>query len=245
METMWLLAVVLMREGRLKEAEAMFAPSLAQAPTLPVDVAKFKWRLGQLRSLQGRHDEAMSLLREAQERFQKSGTPSQAAVALAALGSAQLAAGDAAAALATLQRSDTLLDKLHPNGSPDHADLLIDLARAQLALGHPREAAAAAAEAEEFWSRFDAHNRQAGLAQLWHARALLADGQGAAGFSDVEARVGGVVQGCGACGWDAAGTGPARVSGGLSGSMSPATGFGRFWRPISYVSSHPRTACEN
>jgi tetratricopeptide (TPR) repeat protein len=70
-----------------------------------------------------------------------------------------------------------LLDKLHPHGSPDHADLLIDLARAQLALGRAREAAVAAAQADEFWKQFDAQNRQAGLAALWHARALLAQGQ--------------------------------------------------------------------
>jgi len=178
METRWFLAQVAMRNGHLPEAESMLAPPLAKAPASSLDVAKFKWRLGQLRSLQGRHDEALSALREAEEGLQKSGTPSQAAVALGALGGAQLAAGDAAAALATFQRSDTLLTKLHPKGSPDHADLLIDLARAHLALGHPAEAVTAAAQAEAFWTRFDAQNRQAGLAQLWHARALLADRQG-------------------------------------------------------------------
>ena len=176
-ESMRLLAAVLTHDGRQTEAEGMLAPSLAQAPTNPVDLAKFKWRLGGLRSAQGRHVEAVSLLREAEYLFLKSGTPSQAAVALVTLGGAQLAAGSAADAIATLQRGDMLLDKLHPHGSPDHADLLVDLARAQLALGYSRDAVAAAARAEEFWSRFDAPNRQAGLAELWHARALLAEGQ--------------------------------------------------------------------
>jgi serine/threonine-protein kinase len=177
-ESRWLLATAALRTGRLQEAESLLAPSLAKAPSSPLDVAKFKWRLGQLRSLQGRHEEALTQLREAEEGFQKSGLPYQAAVALAALGAAQLAAGDAAGALATLQRGDTLLTKLHPKGSPDHADLLIDLARAQLALGHPAEATNAAAQGAAFWTRFDPENRQAGLAQLWHARALLAAGQG-------------------------------------------------------------------
>jgi serine/threonine-protein kinase len=176
-ETRGLLTMVLTRDGRLQEAEAMLAPSLAQPPANPVDVARFKSSLGQLRSAQGRHAEAASLLREAHELYVQSGTPSSAAVSLATLGDAQLAAGSAADALATLQRADLLLDKVHPNGSPDHADLLTDLARAQLELGRPPEAVAAARRADEFWTRFDAGNRHAGLAALWHARALLAAGQ--------------------------------------------------------------------
>jgi tetratricopeptide (TPR) repeat protein len=176
-ETRGLLTMVLTRYGRLQEAEAMLAPSLAQPPANPVDVARFKSSLGQLRSAQGRHAEAASLLREAHELYVQSGTPSSAAVSLATLGDAQLAAGSAADALATLQRADLLLDKVHPNGSPDHADLLTDLARAQLELGRPPEAVAAARRADEFWTRFDAGNRHAGLAALWHARALLAAGQ--------------------------------------------------------------------
>jgi serine/threonine-protein kinase len=173
-----LLAGVMTRDGRLEEAEAMLAPLIAQPPSSnPRDLAPFKWRLGQLRSAQARHEEAVSLLREAQALFVESGAPSEAAVALATLGAAQLAAGNASHAVATLQRADMLLDKLHPHGSPDHADLLIDLARAQLALGRAREAVVAAAQADEFWKQFDAQNRQAGLAALWHARALLAQGQ--------------------------------------------------------------------
>jgi serine/threonine-protein kinase len=177
METRWLLSQVAMRNGRLQDAEAMLAPSLAKPPSSALDVAKFKWRLGQLRSLQGRHDEALSTLREAQAGFEKSGSASQAAVSLAAVGRAQLVAGDPAAALATLQRGDALLTKLHPKGSPDHADLLIDLARVQLALGRPADAVTAAARADSFWTQFDPQNRQTGLAQTWHARALLAAGQ--------------------------------------------------------------------
>jgi len=175
-ESVQLLAMVLLHDGRLKEAEALLGPSLDPAATA-VDLAKFKGRTGRLRSAQGRHEEALSLLQEAEDLFQKSGTPSQAAVALATLGNAQLAAGRAADAIVTLQRGDMLLDKVHPHGSPDHADLLIDLTRAQLGVGHPRDATAAAARAEEFWDGFDVGNRQAGLAALWHARALLADGR--------------------------------------------------------------------
>jgi tetratricopeptide (TPR) repeat protein len=173
-DTMWLLAAVFTHDGRLAEAEAMLAPSLAQEPTNPMDLARFKRQLGQLRSAQGRHEEAASLLQDAATLFQESGSRSQAAVSIATLGGAQVAAGNAAAAIVTLQRADALLGQLHPHGSPDHADLLIDLARAQLALGHSRDAVAAAGRAEEFWNRFDARNRQAGLAAHWHARAQLA-----------------------------------------------------------------------
>ena len=165
------LAAVMIHDGRLKEAEEMLAPSLAKPPALPLDLASFKLRLGQLRSAQGRHQEALSLLSEAESLLQKSEMPSQAAEVLANLGSAQLAARRTADAIVTLERSDGLLQKFHPNGSPDHADMLIDLARARLAVGRTRDAVAAAARAEEFWTRFDARNRQAELARTVLAQA--------------------------------------------------------------------------
>ena len=181
-EAAWLLAGVLIHDGRLLEAEALLAPSVKPAPTTPITLADFKQRLGQLRSAQGRHEEAVTLLRESADLFVELRAPSQGAVALATLGSAQLAAGSGAEALVTLQRADMLLDKLHPHGSPDHADLLIDLARTQLELGRSSGAVAAAARADEFWTRFDARNRHAGLAAVWHARALRAAGQGQQGL---------------------------------------------------------------
>jgi tetratricopeptide (TPR) repeat protein len=171
-----LLVAVLTHDGRLAEAELTLAPLLEQPPASPRDLAAFKRRLGQLRSAQGRPGEAVSILREAEKLYEKTETPDRVAEAIATLGSAQLAAGNATDALATLSRSDKVLEKVHPQGSPDHADLLIDIARAQLILGHPADAVTAAARAEEFWKQFDAQNRQAGLAQLWHARALLAQG---------------------------------------------------------------------
>jgi tetratricopeptide (TPR) repeat protein len=181
-----LLAAVLTYDGRLAEAESMIAPLQRQPPVTRADLAAFKRRLGQLRSAQGRHDEAVPLLREARELYEKTETPGRVAEALATLGAAQLAAGNAADALATLSQGDMLLEKVHPHGSPDRADLLIDLARAHLMLGHASEAVATAARAEEFWNRFDAQNRQAGLAQLWHARALMAEGERQRGFETGE-----------------------------------------------------------
>jgi tetratricopeptide (TPR) repeat protein len=67
-----------------------------------------------------------------------------------------------------------MLERLHPGGSPDRADLQISLARAHLELGNVDAATTAAAEATAFWKRFDPVNRAAGLAQLWQARSLLA-----------------------------------------------------------------------
>src|SRR5262249_37946028 len=158
-----LLVAVLVHDGRLADAESTLAPLMEQPPSTPRDLAAFKRRLGQLRSAQGRPQEGVAILRAAENLYEKTETPGRLAEALPTLGAAQPATGNAADALATLSRGDTVLEKVHPQGSPDHADLLIDIARAQLMLGHPADAVTAAARAEEFWNRFDAQNRQAGL----------------------------------------------------------------------------------
>jgi tetratricopeptide (TPR) repeat protein len=100
--------------------------------------------------------------------------PSQHAAVLAAMGAVQLDGGLASEALASLRQASSMLEALHPGGSPDRADLQVNLARAHLELGNIDAAIAAAAEATTFWQRFDPVNRAAGLAHLWRARSLLA-----------------------------------------------------------------------
>src|SRR5262249_3499407 len=112
-----LLVAVLTHDGRLAEAESTLAPLMQQPPATPRDLAAFKRRLGELRSAQGRPEEGLPILREAESLYEKTETPGRLAEALATLGAAQLASGNATDALATLSRSDMLLEKVHPQGS--------------------------------------------------------------------------------------------------------------------------------
>jgi eukaryotic-like serine/threonine-protein kinase len=165
----------LARAGRLEEAEAVFARLLSLPAGQPPEQAQTNLRLGALRSAQGRHDEAQKVLRDALAVFSKA-TPINHAVALAALGEAQIEAGLAPGAFETLTRARELFESLQPALSPDRADLLVNLARVQIAIGRPEEAVASAGQAAAFWRSFDAANRSTGIALLWHARALHAAG---------------------------------------------------------------------
>jgi serine/threonine-protein kinase len=170
------IAFALTRLGQLDEADAIFA-ALVEQPSLAADEERpFKRRLGQLRSAQGRHDEALSLLGSAPELLAGASKEWPRALALAELGDALLAAGQIADSLETTGQAQELLRKLQPDGSPDLGDVATRLAQAQFALGHLTEALAAAEEATAFWLRFDPANRDAGIAHLWHARALAATG---------------------------------------------------------------------
>ncbi len=168
---------VLTRNGRLAEADAVFAPLLSRPFSTPLEEAYTKLRLGILRSAQGRHAEAQALFRESAAFFSKQPLATNHAVTLAALGESQIEAGQTADALDSLTRARTLFEKVQPAVSPDRADLLVNLARAQLAAGRTADAVASANQAATFWRGFDPANRSTGVALLWHARALHAAGQ--------------------------------------------------------------------
>jgi serine/threonine-protein kinase len=167
---------VLTGAGRLDEADAVFSRLLARPFTQPQEAASTKLRLGVLRSAQGRHSEAQALLREATAFFSTASPATNYAVALAALGAAQIEAGLATDALDTLIQARSLFGKLQPALSPDCAEVLVSLTRAQLAVGRADEAVASADQAATFWRSFDAANRSTAVASLWHARALYAAG---------------------------------------------------------------------
>ena len=167
---------VLTRAGRLGQADAVFSRLLAQPFSNPQEETALKLRLGILRSAQGRHADAQALLKEAVASFSKSTPPTNHAIALAALGEAQIEAGLATEALDTLLQAKPLFEKLQPNMSPDRADLLVSLSRAQVASGRAEEAVASADQAATFWRSFDPANRSTAVATLWHARALNAAG---------------------------------------------------------------------
>jgi serine/threonine-protein kinase len=172
-------ALALVKLGRLDEAETILTPQLDKPFRSPMAEGITKLRLGILRSAQGRHDEALALLRAAPASFANA-PPLVAgrnrALSLARLGEALLAAGSAAEALDALLQAQAALRKDHPKGSPDLAEIALDIARAQIALSQVDEAVAAAADAATFWRAFDPRHREAGLAHLWLARALGAAG---------------------------------------------------------------------
>ena len=175
---------VLTRAGRLNEADAIFSQLLERSFSGPREQAVTKLRLGILRSEQGQHAEAQALIQEATGFF-SNGEPVSHAVALAALGAAQIEAGGSTDALDTLMQAKATFEKLQSAASPDLADLLVNMARAQLAAGRVDEAVASAEKATAFWNSFDPINRSTGMAALWHARALVAAGKDSAAIASL------------------------------------------------------------
>ena len=170
------LGLVMTRAGRLGEADAIFSRLLSRPFSQPTEEAQTKLGLGVLRSAQGQHAEAQALLREAAAFFSKATPATNYALALAALGEAQIEGGLASDALDTLTQAQSLFGKLHPTMSPDRADLLVSLTRTQMAAGRAEEAVGSADQAATFWRSFDPANRSTAVASLWHARALFAAG---------------------------------------------------------------------
>jgi tetratricopeptide (TPR) repeat protein len=173
------IARALTRLGRLDEAEGLLTRLLARPSATPANDAFHQGRLGQLRSAQGRHDEAVALLRDVPSSLPAGVSAMQdrnRALSLMELGEVLLAAERFAEALQALQEARPLLLKSLRNGSPDLAEISIGIARAQLALRNPMAALAAASEAATFWERYDPNQREHGIALVWHARALAAAG---------------------------------------------------------------------
>ncbi|MCW5667960.1 MAG: serine/threonine protein kinase [Piscinibacter sp.] len=142
-------AIVLTRLGRLDDAEAAFRtlPAAAPAAAGTLQEAAIRLRLGALRSAQGRHDEALSLIRGAKvwdERAPPAVRDRERALWSVALGQAQLAGGQPAEALAAFADAQALLAPLQPQGSQELADCAAGIERARRALGLSPPAPAAA-----------------------------------------------------------------------------------------------------
>jgi tetratricopeptide (TPR) repeat protein len=138
--------------------------------------AAIRFRLGVLRSAQGRHDEALPLLRDAVA-FYAGRSKRWHANALHCLGQALFRSGAVAQALDALSEVRAMLGSVQPNGSPDLADIDVSLSQAQLALGQTADAVASSGAAVTFWTRFEPAHRCTALSLLWHARALIAADQ--------------------------------------------------------------------
>jgi len=166
----------LTRLGEFAAADQIFAPLIRGPFNNPVEAAFIKGRLGQLRSAQGRHAEALALLRDLPDVFADRANSRLRALALGEYGAAQLDAGRPADALRSLSDAHKLLSKSLIHGSPDLSDIDIDIARAQLALGDAQAATAAAQEAAGYWLRVGPARRETGVALLWQVKALAASG---------------------------------------------------------------------
>ena len=130
--------LLLARLGRLDEAERSAEGIDAVMRTQgPIDRALHAGRVGVLRRLQGRHDEAIELARESLDGLQAHPSKIVRATATAALGSAMLAAGRPAEALEPLREAVRLFAEKQLAVSADQADARADLARAEGSAGTP------------------------------------------------------------------------------------------------------------
>ena len=123
-------ALTLTRLGRLDDAEQAFA-AIARAPFAGPDKPAHAARVAVLRSRQGRHDEAVELARSAVEGLKAHPSKNARAGAANALGTVLLAAGRPAEAIAPLQEAVRLYAEKQLVISPDRADAIAALARAQ------------------------------------------------------------------------------------------------------------------
>ncbi|HEU4779186.1 MAG TPA: protein kinase [Steroidobacteraceae bacterium] len=123
-------ALALARLGRLQEADEVFA-SLKDMTFAGTSKAMYESRLAVLRSLQGRHAEAVALAVPATEGLSKMSSITLRAQSLSRLGSVLLAAGQKAQAVPPLEQAMALYGtQLHE--SPDRIETAADLRVASL-----------------------------------------------------------------------------------------------------------------
>jgi tetratricopeptide (TPR) repeat protein len=123
-------AMTLARLGRLDESERAFG-ELASAHWTPFDKAGNDARLAVLRSLQGRHDEAVTLARGTVAAFASHPSPIVHANADRIFGLILLAAAKPADAIAPLQRAADIYAQKQLTTSPDRLEVAAALERAR------------------------------------------------------------------------------------------------------------------
>ena len=121
-----------MRLGRFAVADKEFA-SLSDAPFDATEKALHDGRLAQLRSLQGRHDEAVRLARSSADGMASVPVKSRRAKSLTTLGAVTVAAGQARDAVAPLEQAVALYRDSQVPGSPELAEAVAVLVQARAA----------------------------------------------------------------------------------------------------------------
>ena len=157
--------------GRFTEAESEFK-TLQSAQWVGPQLGSYQGHMAAFKSLQGHNEAARSLAESSAATMTKIPKKSVQARYWSLLGTMRLEAGDARAALAPLQQAVALFIEAELGVSPDHAQALVALGRAQLLTGDVTAAARALASADRAWQAFDSKNRYAGLAKIYLAQAL-------------------------------------------------------------------------
>ncbi|MBC8025904.1 MAG: protein kinase [Steroidobacteraceae bacterium] len=165
-------SLALIYAGRLAEAEAAMAEVQSLYPTMATDRHDFAAHVvGVARRAAGKHAEALQL----QERALLSVRDLEAdalvhARILKEIGLNRLEIGQHAEAQAVLQQAQSIFAAAQAVMTPDHADALVGLGRAQMAAGAVEAALPFFEKAEAFWSEFGADIRWAGESALWLGR---------------------------------------------------------------------------
>jgi len=135
--------------------------------------------LAEVRSLQGRHADAIVLMTGARDALGPEASLGQQIDGLVEDGQVRLAAGRADEALVSLQRAIALLRTRHRQGSKQLADALMAASRAHFQLGDRALARTEADETHALWARLDPHNPAAAQADAWRERIEASVGHGA------------------------------------------------------------------
>ena len=167
--------------GHLAQAESEFK-TLQSAKWEGPELGSYQGHLAMFKSLQGHNEEASRLAESSAATMTKIPRKGVQARYFSLVGTMRLEAGNARAALAPLQQALALFGEAELGISPDHAQALVALGRAQLLTGDVTPATLSLTSADRAWQAFDSKNRHAGLAKLYLAQASWAQGDKRAGI---------------------------------------------------------------